>query len=396
MISNSFVTELQSAGNELSTQFIDLIDSLSTLRDLMELNVQYLDERTLVRQALLALMHNQDVERCSLFLLNGQRLVNVTGVDWSECDAPLGVDSDNRPAMGAHEFDLGEGIIGKAALTRTLLHCRDCYHDTQFKAKGNQVGGPGCLISAPILTGDELMGVLNISHPQPNHFTEWHERLLGVYCSLLALMLKNNRLVHHLERAVQVRTLELERSLEEARVLKQRYEALSLVDELTNLYNRRYFFPQANIAFARALRYDEPLAILLLDLDFFKTINDQYGHAAGDEVLSSFAAMLQQQVRDSDILARMGGEEFAIIAVAIHREQVIKFAERVCQAARTLTIHYDAQPLRVTVSIGVAVLDHLIVKRDKWTVDTLLAQADQALYQAKREGRNRVVVSGNA
>ncbi|WP_054773326.1 sensor domain-containing diguanylate cyclase [Methylogaea oryzae] len=338
-------------------------------------------------------MRNQDMERCSLFLLQGERLVNVTGVDWDECAEPLGLEPAVRQAVSPLEFGVGEGVMGRAAQTRKLQHCRDCKNDDRFAAKGEAATGPGCLISAPILSGGELMGVLNISHPHANHFTEWHERLLDVYCALLALMLSNSRLLHQLEGAVHARTLELQQALDEARTLKQRFEALSFVDELTGLYNRRYLMPQAQTAFVRALRYREPLSVMLLDLDYFKSINDQHGHAAGDEVLSGFAAMLQRESREVDILGRMGGEEFAIVATVTDAEQVVKFAERLCQAARALTVGVDALRLCVTVSIGVAALDHDLAQREGWAFDNLLAQADRALYQAKREGRDRVVSS---
>ena len=284
-------------------------------------------------------------------------------------------------------------MIGEAARSLTLQHCPDCRHDPRFAHTDGESEArmPGSLISMPIHWSGELAGVLNISHPQAGYFSEWHERLLNLYASLLALLISNHRLFRNLEGEVRSRTQALEMALEEARNLKQRYEELSLIDELTTLFNRRYFFPNAETAMVNALRYGEPFSILLLDLDHFKAINDQYGHAAGDYVLKTFSLLLRQLVRRGDILARMGGEEFIIAASNADPECARLLAERILHGVRELALIYHERPMSIRVSVGVGCLDHATAKREGWTLDTLVSQADSALYEAKGQGRDRYV-----
>nr|WP_246389871.1 GGDEF domain-containing protein [Halomonas cerina] len=158
----------------------------------------------------------------------------------------------------------------------------------------------------------------------------------------------------------------------------------SRVDALTGLANRRRLQEAAEEAFARRQRHPSPLGLILLDLDHFKTINDAYGHPVGDGVLASFAATLQHQVRRGDIVARMGGEEFAILMPESDLEAGRLLAERIRLATRAMRLSGQAAGHRLTVSIGVA---------EAWDdegFDGLYRRADQGLYHAKARGRDRI------
>ncbi|MEZ5456288.1 MAG: GGDEF domain-containing protein [Lysobacteraceae bacterium] len=161
----------------------------------------------------------------------------------------------------------------------------------------------------------------------------------------------------------------------------QRLRTLSETDALTGLANRRHFDEVLRDALARALLVDRPLAVLMLDVDHFKAYNDTYGHLAGDDILRSIGAELRSAIRNDTLAARYGGEEFALIAPAGTRE-ANDLAER-------LRKRIESQ-VGVTASIGVACFD---VRRDADEA-ALIARADQALYHAKRTGRNRVHVDG--
>ncbi|MBB3190310.1 diguanylate cyclase [Halomonas cerina] len=169
--------------------------------------------------------------------------------------------------------------------------------------------------------------------------------------------------------------------------LHQQREAMrhqSRVDALTGLANRRRLQEAAEEAFARRQRHPSPLGLILLDLDHFKTINDAYGHPVGDGVLASFAATLQHQVRRGDIVARMGGEEFAILMPESDLEAGRLLAERIRLATRAMRLSGQAAGHRLTVSIGVA---------EAWDdegFDGLYRRADQGLYHAKARGRDRI------
>lgn len=163
------------------------------------------------------------------------------------------------------------------------------------------------------------------------------------------------------------------------------------VDMLTGLANRRSFLDQLARAFAQARRQAQPLSVLYLDLDHFKLVNDRYGHAAGDEVLKSFADAVGQQVRAGDLVGRIGGEEFAVLLPDAGAAEAAEVAERIRAAVAGREIRTAAAQVPVTVSIGLASLgpEHGDPQR-------LLDDADAALYAAKQAGRNRVERAGRA
>jgi len=164
-------------------------------------------------------------------------------------------------------------------------------------------------------------------------------------------------------------------------------ETLAAVDFLTGLYNRRHFEKLANAELARCQRYMRPLSILMIDIDHFKSVNDRLGHAAGDRVLKNIAALCRAEKRDSDVVARVGGEELAFMLPETTETAAAEFAERLRQQVRESTPTLDGQMLSVTVSIGIAAASTATSG-----VKALMRQADTALYQAKRSGRDRVVV----
>lgn len=155
-------------------------------------------------------------------------------------------------------------------------------------------------------------------------------------------------------------------------------------DPLTGIRNRRQFFVDANREFARALRLGAGLAVLMLDIDHFKNINDRHGHHAGDAMLRSFAACCADALRSYDIFGRLGGEEFAVVLPASTPEDGMETAERLRRRISRLSVVYDGTPLHCTVSIGVANL-----ATPDLSFDDMLRRADRALYTAKANGRDR-------
>jgi diguanylate cyclase (GGDEF)-like protein len=168
----------------------------------------------------------------------------------------------------------------------------------------------------------------------------------------------------------------------------------SLTDHLTGSANRKHLFQEGPRLIDAGLRAGQPVSLLMLDLDHFKTINDTHGHAAGDALLAAFAESLEHQVRQSDIFARVGGEEFAVLAPNAGQEAVLELAERIRTAVAALAVPFGDKTLSITVSIGAATLD-VVQGVDRASgrrnsLEALLAAADEALYEAKKNGRNRV------
>jgi diguanylate cyclase (GGDEF)-like protein len=159
----------------------------------------------------------------------------------------------------------------------------------------------------------------------------------------------------------------------------------TLTDSLTGVYNRRHFFQYAANEFQRARRYQRMFSILMIDLDKFKTVNDRFGHAAGDRALIEMARVMNQNMRKVDTLARLGGEEFVALITEADLENAMKTAERIREQAAGRVILFQDQEFSLTISIGVATL-----QANDTSFEGALRRADEALYRAKQNGRNRV------
>ena len=162
---------------------------------------------------------------------------------------------------------------------------------------------------------------------------------------------------------------------------------LAKIDSLTGLYNRYYFNTKAKEFYNLATTSDTPLSLIMIDLDYFKQVNDNYGHLVGDELLKQVSLRLKKSIRGDDILARFGGEEFIFLLPNTNLNQAYIIAERIRQniEATPYKIQLEINPLINTISLGVSTLK----KGD--TIEDLINRADKALYVAKQQGRNKVV-----
>lgn len=167
---------------------------------------------------------------------------------------------------------------------------------------------------------------------------------------------------------------------------RRELEALSVTDDLTRLYNHRAMQQRLKDEFMRAQRYNEPLSILMIDVDHFKAVNDEHGHLFGDFTLQQLAKLLNKCVREIDIVARYGGEEFMVILPQTHFSGSLAVADRIWRTVGGHPFVRGDRCSRVTVSIGISFFPNKNVA----TVEQLVQFADQALYQAKNEGRNRI------
>jgi diguanylate cyclase len=173
---------------------------------------------------------------------------------------------------------------------------------------------------------------------------------------------------------------------------KEQMQYLSRTDGLTGLFNRAYWELRAKEEIARARRNYTPLALVLVDVDHFKRVNDTYGHAQGDLVLQQLAQLLQRNLRETELLGRYGGEEFVVVLPGSTKQEAFKTAERLREAVAELKFGDQAgQALHCTISLGVAAFADGLGDFSSW-----LKAADKALYQAKRQGRNQTVVCGGA
>jgi diguanylate cyclase (GGDEF)-like protein len=214
----------------------------------------------------------------------------------------------------------------------------------------------------PILSKNEAIGVIYVLDQMPRSYSEQDLEFMKILSDRAANAIVNARLYAQLER-------------------------LATVDELTGTYNRRGFLKRATQELRRANRFGNPLSALLIDVDDFKLINDRFRHKVGDQILKEITLRLQQGCREVDILGRVGGEEFAILLVESQAADAYDVAERLRKQIVSEPIPIGERAIEVTISVGVASFSEATPD-----VETLLDLADVALYRAKRQGKNRVVL----
>ena len=165
---------------------------------------------------------------------------------------------------------------------------------------------------------------------------------------------------------------------------------LNFHDSLTDLYNRRYFMQAGKEELERADRYEESLSFMMIDIDHFKNVNDTYGHVAGDNVLKKLAKIIEESVRDVDIVGRLGGEEFGIILPKTPISVAKQVGDRLRKNIKNNTFKFEKESISVTVSVGIAKFN-----QHNMNMDNILHKADVALYEAKNRGRNCVITYKN-
>jgi diguanylate cyclase (GGDEF)-like protein len=253
------------------------------------------------------------------------------------------------------EFRLGEGLIGWIAAEVKPLRSGDAERDPRFVPRDDVKERLGSFLGVPIVAGRTCLGVLSALHPAADRFDEQAEDVLMLLAGICA---------PHLEAA--------------------RLERLSQVDPLTGAFNRRAL----EIAFSVSDDGgDEPTSVVMVDVDHFKRINDEYGHAIGDEALKRVAAVLSSGLRAGDAVIRYGGEEFLLVLPHVRLDVAAKIAERARVAVENVDIDAGGVRFRVTISAGVA------ERRRGESRDEVIGRADDALYNAKQNGRNRVVTA---
>jgi diguanylate cyclase (GGDEF)-like protein len=260
---------------------------------------------------------------------------------------------------------LGEGITGWA-----IDHCEpqlvnEAHLDPRVKTVPGTPDEPEALISVPLVARGAVKGALNVYRLGAGaQFSEEEFELAKRFGDAAALALDNAQVRAALELQAQT-------------------------DSLTGLYNHRYFHDRLRSELNRASRTHDSIAVLMLDLDDFKRVNDTLGHPAGDRVLREFAMLVSGGARGTDLATRYGGEEFAIVLPHTDRDDAHRVAERIRAAVADFSFLEPDHPLRVTVSAGAATFAPGLGITSS---EQLVAAADRALYAAKKAGKNRVVV----
>ena len=235
---------------------------------------------------------------------------------------------------------------------------------TDYRFDRSDRSGFSSLMAGPVLMGGRVTGVIRVESSKAR-FTSPDMRLLNTVCTLSSIALENIRLF-------------------------MKTQELAIRDGLTGLYTQTYFKERLQEEVERAARYRETFSVVMMDLDNFKMFNDTYGHKAGDEVLRKVAAVVQETIRETDIAGRYGGEEMCVILRNIAPPEAEAIAQRIRMSVEACRFDFVTGGCSITASLGMSVFPGSV------TADELLRSADNALYQSKRSGRNRVTVDEQA
>ncbi len=318
------------------------------LREATTALVSQLDLNQVLERVLVYLQQAISYDSCCVFLREGDLLRAVAGRGFPYPGRVLGRTVSFEDYFFAKVSREGQSIL--------LL---DAQQDPYFNKWGDaeHVRGWMCV---PLLWRQEVLGFLTIDSREVGAYSENELQLAEVFANQAALAIQNSRLFSETQR-------------------------LAITDSLTGLFNRRYLFDLASRELERARRYSHSLAIILIDFDHFKTINDTYGHIAGDQVLRDVTDQLVNAIRQTDILGRYGGDEMIAVVLEFEPDQLGVIVERMRESIAAVEIVVAGVKIQVTVSMGVAVLTGTDID-----LDELVYRADLALYEAKALGRNRV------
>lgn len=347
---------------------LQLLKDLSLLRSFSELDLFHLDQENLLYSALKLWIDNIGVDSGCVCLREDEAWQPIASLSW-DLDAGY---LRNSPAF-----------LKKLTEDTSLL-------DSEASEASLVSREEGGFLLLPLRCNQQVLGMLGLFHSEPGFLREEHQRLGVIFANLLARAMQFGRMARDMQREVSRRMASTDAVMQETLQLKRKFERLSFVDELTQLHNRRYFMQEARLALARDLRTGTPFTLLLLDLDHFKRINDRFGHVTGDAVLRSVATFLKSRVRKTDILARLGGEEFAVALPGTDIAGAKRMCTSLLEGLRQQGCHGDGGVVvRVTLSIGMASSADLDFVDGETDLERIYQLSDQALYSAKQGGRNQ-------
>ncbi len=349
---------LQEANSALKHE----IHHLQTINDLTQLISSTLDPKELLHRIVKRIAEIMPVTRCS-----------IIRIDWLHKYAHV-VACFETPNLTAIKLSLKKyPEIEEALLNKKPVIVRDIASDPLMASVRDIIAPLGIrsILVMPIIFEEKVIGTLFLRTSRTQHeFSEKEIRLLKTISDASANTLHNAFLFAQVEDE------------------KTRLEKLAITDYLTGIYNIRYFYHRIIEEFSRSERYILPISCLMLDIDFFKKINDSYGHKTGDAVLKEFSLLLKKHVRKSDVLARYGGEEFIVMLPQTTADGAIAEAERIRSAIKVHKFKSLKNQIGITVSIGISAFPNTKIK----THDELISASDDALYEAKKSGRDRVIV----
>ena len=325
------------------------------INEISKLNTLSEDCGITVNSVLTVIAKVTDCYVCSVFFIDELELI-------VHVKNPVGIDFFEESRLQA--FEAAAPLLRSGTNLSQVSEIRDA--DPAFIEGKN----PDCdvvrsVMTIPLKARGQTIALLTLTSPRSNAFSDEIHRVLEIIEYPVSVVVDNARLHEGTRR-------------------------LAITDGLTRLFNHRHFYELLEQEFQRTRRYKTNLSMIMIDIDFFKHINDTYGHQAGDEILKELANVISREVREVDLLARYGGEEFAVLLPQTNLEKAQDVAERIRKSVENHEFDSLESIIKVTISIGVAGFPENMV--DSQT--ELVQVADAALYKAKESGKNCVIVGG--
>jgi diguanylate cyclase (GGDEF)-like protein len=323
-------------------------NQIELLRQAMTAFTSVLNMEQVLKNVLEYLQKLIPYDRVILYMLDGSKLHVQAAGGFSPANDPLDLEITARNP----QFE----AINR---NRTPLFLPNALEYRPFESLGPLNCGQSWL-GVPLLGHGQVLGYLSIYSDTPALYGSEHTRLAEIFANEASIAIENARLF-------------------------EQVQLLAVTDELTGFYNRRYFYELVEMELARARRYHHATSLILMDIDYFKAVNDRFGHTTGDLVLKELCGQIRRAVRESDILGRHGGEEFVLLLPETPRDKAIEAAERLRALVESHPIRSGENEINITISLGVATVSEACN-----TADGLFGCADTAMYQAKQAGRNKV------
>lgn len=319
-----------------------------TLRQTLIDLTSELDLEQVLKRILLLLKKVIPYDSATLLLLEGEKLRVM---------AARG--STDTAQLGGHTYRDNNFLIEKIAQTKKAYIVDDAQSNSKISLVDTVQNVRGWM-GVPLLWHGEIVGILTVDSYQPGLYHAAHANLAETFANGAAIAIENARLY-------------------------KEAQTLATTDSLTGLTNRRNFYALAENELVRSKRYGHPLSLIMIDIDHFKSVNDSYGHAVGDAVLKMLTQKVQLELRQTDIFARFGGEEFMVLLPETDTLNAVQVAERIRNCVAETPFSVEEHKIMVTISLGIAEHDETCIN-----LDDLLNRSDKALYWAKQIGRNRV------
>jgi diguanylate cyclase (GGDEF)-like protein len=336
------------------------------------------------------------VRRACKLLETSHGYLDILDEDANELIPVVGIGALEE-ALG-YKVAKGEGVAGIVWATGKYIIVDD-YDKWPGRSSGFSYGVIRSIIGIPLGINEKIVGVFAVAHDAERNigFSEEDASILSRFADLAAVALQNARLFEQAQKEIEFRRKTeielrdanqlLQLQIERVELLQVQLRELAVRDSLTNLFNRRYLQEMLEVEFARTKRSESSLAILMMDSDHLKDINDKFGHKAGDDFLVHIADVVRTSIRAGDIACRYGGDEFVVVLGHLTEEAAFARAERLRKSIGTHYIVFQNEKARISVSIGIA-----MYPGHGSSGEVLLQKADQALYQAKQMGKDRVVI----